>query len=194
MRTLYQRLDYADYRPFSNREYAGRIAWEVAQATIMRLLPRRAFGTRRQVLRWFGASVDRSAKICKGVKIRHPWLLQIAAFSEIGEGVEIYNLGRISIGAHTVISQRAFLCTGTHDLSRLSRPLIRSKIEIGSGVWICAGAFIGPGVSVGDNAVVGAYAVVVKDVEDACVVAGNPARVVSSRRMPADIDCARGPS
>lgn len=187
MQSLYQRLDLADYRPFSNREYALRLVWELFQSTILRVLPRRSFRTRRNILRLFGATIARSAKVCKGVKIRHPWLLEVADHSEIGEGTEIYNLGRISVGAHTVISQRAFLCAGTHDLGLVSRPLLRPPIAIGSGVWICAGAFIGPGVTIGDNAVVGAFAVVVKDVAEAMVVAGNPARVVAARRRPRDL-------
>jgi putative colanic acid biosynthesis acetyltransferase WcaF len=187
MKTLYQRLDLADYRPFSNREYAIRMVWEFVQSTILRALPRRSFRTRGRILSLFGAKIGRSAKVCKGVRIRHPWLLEIAEYSEIGEGTEIYNLGRISIGAHTVISQRAFLCAGTHDLGLVSRPLLRPPISIGSGVWVCAGAFIGPGVTIGNNAVVGAFAVVVKNVEEAMVVAGNPARVVAPRRRPSDL-------
>ncbi|MDT5083160.1 MAG: maltose O-acetyltransferase, partial [Mycobacterium sp.] len=39
-------------------------------------------------------------------------------------------------------------------------------------------AIILPGVTIGDNAVVAAGAVVTKDVEEATLVAGNPARVV----------------
>jgi len=42
-------------------------------------------------------------------------------------------------------------------------------------------AFVGNGVNVGDLAVVGARAVVVKDVRERAVVAGNPARVVGVR-------------
>ena len=57
-------------------------------------------------------------------------------------------------------------------------PLIKSPIEIGDDVWVCADAFVGPGVTVGSGAVVGARAVVTKDVEGGTLVAGNPAKVV----------------
>jgi putative colanic acid biosynthesis acetyltransferase WcaF len=60
-------------------------------------------------------------------------------------------------------------------------PLLREPITIGDGVWIAAGAFIGPGVTVGNNSVVGARAVVMKNVEEDVVVAGNPARVIKPR-------------
>ena len=59
--------------------------------------------------------------------------------------------------------------------------LIKAPIAIGNGAWICADAFIGPGVKVGRGAVVGARAVVVKDVGDGAVVAGNPAVQVGKR-------------
>jgi maltose O-acetyltransferase len=51
-------------------------------------------------------------------------------------------------------------------------------VHIGDNVWIGRSAIILPGVTIGDNAVVAAGAVVTKDVPDATLVAGNPARVV----------------
>lgn len=101
----------------------------------------------------------------------------------LSERVEIYNLGEVAIGSHTVLSQDVYVCAGTHDYTRPDLPLIRSTISIGSGVWICAGAFIGPGVVVGDNAVVGARAVATKAVPAGTIAAGNPAKVVRERPM-----------
>ncbi len=184
---IYQRLDQANYRPYSTREYAGRLLWELTQAASYWILPRRAFGARRLLLRLFRADIAPTAKVCRGVRIKFPGLLSIGAHSEIGEGTEIYNLGKVSIGCHTVVSQRAYLCAGTHDLSLISRPLVRAEILVGDGVWICTNAFIGPSVKIGNNAVVGACAVVVRSVEAACTVAGNPAKVVGRRRVPHDL-------
>lgn len=111
----------------------------------------------------------------------HPWLLKVGAYSCLGDGVNVYNLGPVSIGEHTVVSQNVHICAGTHDYTRPALPLLRLPITIGSGVWVCADAFVGPGVTIGDNSVVGARAVVTKDVPPAVVVAGNPARVVRAR-------------
>ncbi len=52
------------------------------------------------------------------------------------------------------------------------RPVIGDNVTLGASVTI-----IGP-VRVGSNVIVGAGSVVVKDVPDNCVVAGNPARVI----------------
>ena len=102
-------------------------------------------------------------------------------YSALGPRVNLYNLGTITIGSNTVISQDSYLCGGTHDYTRPTMPLIKAPITVGDKVWICAGAFIGPGVTIGDGAVVGARAVVVKDVEPWTVVAGNPAKMIKRR-------------
>ena len=102
----------------------------------------------------------------------------MGAFSILSDGVEVYNLGPVSIGEHTVVSQDVYICAGTHDHTRREFPLIKSEVHIGSGVWIAAGAFIGPGVTIGDNAIIGARAVVMRDVPAGVVVSGNPAKIV----------------
>lgn len=50
--------------------------------------------------------------------------------------------------------------------------------SVGSDVYISAGARIIGNIHVGNNVIIGANAVVNKDVEDNCIVAGVPARVI----------------
>ena len=102
-------------------------------------------------------------------------------YSTLADNVEVYNLGPIEVGDHTVISQNTHLCNGTHDYKDPSLPLVRPDMTIGSGVWVCADAFIGPGVTIGANALVGARAVVTRDVPADMIVAGNPAKVIRPR-------------
>ena len=52
------------------------------------------------------------------------------------------------------------------------RPIIGSNVTLGANVTI-----IGP-ITIGDNVIIGAGSVVVKDVPDNCIVAGNPARII----------------
>src|SRR5204863_703356 len=85
-------------------------------------------------------------------------------WSHVSAGVDLYNLGPVTIGDHTVLSQRVFVCAGTHDYTRAELPLLRPPIRIGHGVWIAAEAFVAPDVTIGDNAVVAARAVVTRDV------------------------------
>jgi acetyltransferase-like isoleucine patch superfamily enzyme len=112
-----------------------------------------------------------------------PWNLTLGEEASIGEWALIYNLGPVTIGDRATISHRAHLCAGSHDYRDPALPLLRPPIEIGAQAWVCADAFIGPKVRVGEGAVVGAAAVVMRDVGDWEIVAGNPARVVKRRRL-----------
>lgn len=52
------------------------------------------------------------------------------------------------------------------------RPVIGNNVSLGCNVTIIGG------VHIGDNVVVGAGSVVIKNIPDGCVVAGNPARII----------------
>ena len=52
------------------------------------------------------------------------------------------------------------------------RPVIGDNVDLGVNVVIIGG------IKVGSNVIVGAGSVVVKDVPDNCVVAGNPAKII----------------
>ncbi|TDU64642.1 putative colanic acid biosynthesis acetyltransferase WcaF [Prosthecobacter fusiformis] len=163
-------------------EIGLRIAWMIGM-WVFRFSPRPCFGFRRWWLRLFGARVGKHVHLYPSSHVYYPWNLVIGDWSSIGEWALVYNLGKVSIGERVTISQRVHLCAGTHDYKDPAMPLIKSPITVGSAVWICADAFIGPGVSVADGAVVGACSVVVKDVPEWCVVAGNPAKLIKQRKM-----------
>src|SRR5690606_6506097 len=144
---VFQRLDTTARAPYSRREYARRFGWLIVQATLFRLPLPRAYGWRRWLLRMFGARLGAHAGIRRTVRIMHPWLLEMGDWSMLGDRVDVYNLGPVRIGNHTVVSQDAVLCAGTHDHTDPSLPLKRPPVVLGSGVWVAAGAFIGPGVT-----------------------------------------------
>jgi virginiamycin A acetyltransferase len=61
---------------------------------------------------------------------------------------------------------------------------LRGDTTVGNDVWIGTNATVLPGITIGDGAIVAAEAVVSRDVPPYAVVAGNPARQVSSRFEP----------
>jgi len=183
-RRIFQQLDTSADFPYSFSEYARKALWMAVHALLIRFGPPRSPGWYRFWLGLFGAKLAPTCKLRPSVKVRHPWLLEIGEHSVLGDDVEVYNLGPIRIGEHTVISQNTHLCNGSHDYRDPSLPLVRPKMEIGSGVWICADAFIGPGVSIGDNTLIGARSVVMRDVPPGVIAAGNLAQVVRDRPMP----------
>jgi putative colanic acid biosynthesis acetyltransferase WcaF len=180
----FQQLNRVKPYPYTPNEYLRRFAWNLVQALLIRTSPGRAMKWRRFWLRLFGAKVGKLSGIRPTTRIVHPWLLTLDDYAMLGDGVSVYNLGRVTVGEHSVVSQNVHLCAGTHDYTKPDLPLVRPTITIGRGVWVCADAFVGPGVSIGDNTVVAARSVVVKDVQPGVVVAGNPARVVKPRPMP----------
>jgi putative colanic acid biosynthesis acetyltransferase WcaF len=87
----------------------------------------------------------------------------------------------IRIGARTIVSQRAFLCAGSHDIRDPSFQLTSRPISIGDDVWIAAEAFVGPGVAIGDGCVLSARACAFTDLSAWAVYRGNPAAPVKAR-------------
>ena len=168
---------------YSKREILLRLIWSFVNPVFFRYTPRLFYGWRNFVLRLMGAKIGKKVRIFPSAEITFPWLLEVNDKAVISWGVKIYNLGRISIGEKTVISQFAHLCGGTHDLKNPGFKLIRTEIGIGNNVWIAADAFIGPDVCIGDNAVIGARAVVIKNVGAGTIVAGNPAKPIGLRKI-----------
>ena len=93
----------------------------------------------------------------------------------LGEDVGILSLAQVTIESNVCISQRAYLCTGSHDFRREDFTLITRPITIRSGSWIAAGAMILPGVEIGPDSLVSAGSVVRQNVPPNTTVCGNPA-------------------
>ncbi len=152
---------------------------------IRRVLFRPSFHTANRfrciILRVFGAKIGRCVVIGPTVYITHPWNIIIGDHSQIGDYVWLYSLDTITIGANAIVSQRSFLCTGSHDYSSRTLPVITGKIQIADGAWICANTFMGPDVSVGRGTVVGASSSVVRDLPSMMVCHGSPCKPVKPR-------------
>jgi putative colanic acid biosynthesis acetyltransferase WcaF len=135
---------------------------------------------RSTLLRLFGAQFGQGVVIRANVNISFPWHLHIGDHVWIGEDVMILSLAQVTIESHVCISQRTFLCTGSHDYKKETFDLITRPITLRQGSWIAAQAFIAPGVEVGQGSVVSAGSIVTSSVPDHTVVRGNPATKIKS--------------
>lgn len=86
----------------------------------------------------------------------------------------------VEIGDNFVSAPRAIILS--HDASLFNKYGVYriEKTIIGNDVFLGAGAIILPGVKIGDGAIIGSGAIVTKDVMPRTVVAGNPAKFIST--------------
>lgn len=160
------------------------LLWQGVQATLFAWSPQPAYGWRRALLRLFGARVGAHVLVRPSARITYPWKVRLAEHVWIGDHAELYSLGPIEIGAHAVISQKSYLCTGSHDHRRSDFPLLQSAIRVEDQAWIATDCFVAPGVTIGRGALVAARSTVLQDVPAGMIVAGSPA-VLKGPRLPA---------
>ena len=160
--------------------------WWLVQSIVFQNTPQFMYGFRRALLRAFGAKIGRDVKIRPTCRVTYPWKVEIGDFSWIGDFVELYSLGDIKIGRNAVISQRSYLCTGSHKIDALHFDIFAAPISVGDGAWLAANVFVHPGITIGDNSVIAACSVVKKSIPPNLVYEGNPAEEVKSREFNED--------
>jgi maltose O-acetyltransferase len=105
-------------------------------------------------------------------------------------GAIFVNAATISLGEYVYIGRYVYLddlpiTIEDHNLigpyvtiGPLKGRQTRDPVLIKEGSWIAAHAFIAPGVTIGKGSTIAAGAVVMDDVPDRVLVAGNPARIL----------------
>jgi putative colanic acid biosynthesis acetyltransferase WcaF len=136
---------------------------------------------KKLLLNIFGAKVGKNVVIKPNVHIKYPWLLIIGDYCWIGEGVWIDNLTHISMGNNVVLSQGAYLLTGSHNYKKETFDLMLGEIIIEDGVWIGAKAIVTPGIICHSHSVLAVGSVATKDLDAYTVYQGNPAIKKRSR-------------
>jgi len=161
-----------------------RLSWRITWTIFARPIPRKLLNRWKIfLLRLFGAKVHKSAVVYSSARIYYPANLEMHENSILSPEVDCYNVDRIVIGAESVVSQKVYLCSASHDFTKRDMPLITAPIIIEDHVWVAADAFVGMGVTVGQGAVVGARSSVYKDVTPWTVVGGNPAKFIKRREL-----------
>jgi putative colanic acid biosynthesis acetyltransferase WcaF len=172
--------------PYPKRAVLLGWLWALVQATLFRWSPRPWHWWRAWLLKAFGADISFPSQVVifPSVKVYFPWELTLGPRAMVGRGVQLYSVGRITLGYGANLSQNCHLCTGTHDYNRWAMPVVTKPIVIGANAWLGADVFVGPGVTIGELSVIGARSVVVKDLPPRMVCAGNPCRPLKERPEP----------
>ncbi len=180
-----QKIDLSKYKnSLSRKNQIARFVWTLTWTLFAKPIPRSLCnGWKLFLLRLFGAKIHSKAVVYSNVRIYMPWNLEMGEYSCLASEVDCYNADKIIIGSHTTVSQKTYLCTASHDISKSNNPLITAPIIIQDQVWVAASAFVGMGITIKQGAVVGATASVYKDVEAWTVVGGNPAKFIKKREI-----------
>ncbi len=125
-----------------------------------------------------GFTVPKGFRGANALKVQLWWAVQATLFA--GSAV-LYTLGEINIGAHAVISQKGYLCTGSHDYTSAHFDINAAPIVIGEKCWLATDVFVAPGVTIGHGTVVGARSSVFKSLPANAICRGNPAVVTRQR-------------
>lgn len=134
---------------------------------------------------FLGAEVDKNCFIQRGVRSTNWKNISIGEFAYIAENVNFRAQEKIYIGDYSTISPYVVFCSGGHNTSSLMPTA--DPIRIGKGVFIGAGAILLEGVSIGDHAIIGAGSVVTKSIPSLNIAVGNPAKIISCRKMPNEV-------
>lgn len=167
---------------FELRHRLARVAWSTCWLLFARWTPPQLQPLRRLVLRAFGADIHPTAMVRSSVKIWWPGNLKMGVRASMGPGAICYNVAPVTVEDFAIVSQRAHLCTGTHDIDDPDFPLRARPISIGRSAWVAAEAFVGPGVRIGQGAVLAARAVTFRSLDEWTVYGGNHAKPLRSRK------------
>ena len=119
--------------------------------------------------------------------IEQPFICDYGCNIEIGENfysnhnLTILDCASVTFGKNVFIGPNCNFYTAEHplDVETRNKGLEYAKpIKIGNNVWIGGSVTILSGVTVGNNAVIGAGSVVTKNIDDNCIAAGIPAKVI----------------
>jgi putative colanic acid biosynthesis acetyltransferase WcaB len=113
------------------------------------------------------------------------WVLgiELPQHLRVGAGLIVYHGQSLVVQDNVQIGRNCTLRHNTTIGAKLDRsgkvlaPVIGDNVDFGAQVVV-----LGP-IVIGDDAIIGAGSVVVKDVPSRSVVAGNPARVISTREQ-----------
>lgn len=165
---------------------------------LINILRFRAFGKNsylKRPIRLIGAkyiSIGKEVSILSGARMEAitKWnsqefdpKLTIGNRVNIGQGVHIICTNSVTIEDDVVFAPYVYVSDCEHsfediDVVLSKRPLVSKEVYIGKNSFCGIGSKILSGVVIGKNCVIGANSLVLSDVPDYTMVAGNPAREI----------------
>lgn len=107
----------------------------------------------------------------------------IGSGSTLGHYNHIVGTNYLKIGKNVLTADKVFITDSFHCFADINKPIMFQGVSSKRATIIGDGTWIGENVSIisceiGKNCIIGANSVVVNDIPDYCVAAGNPARII----------------
>ena len=137
----------------------------------------------REALRDLVPGIPDSSSICPPFHCDHGNGIRMGENSFINYNCTILDGAYVTIGHDVKIGPDCHLFTPQHPIDYLSRRGTRESafpITIGDDTWLGGNVTVLPGVTIGARCIIGAGSVVVHDIPDDSLAAGNPAVVKKS--------------
>ncbi len=132
----------------------------------------------RKALEDLVPDIPESSKICPPFYCDHGDGIRVGNDVFVNYNCCFLDSGFIHLGDHVKIGPMCQLYTVSHPLDPILRRdtvEIGHPISIGEDTWLGGGVIVCPGVTIGKRCIIGAGSVVVHDIPDDCMAAGNPA-------------------
>lgn len=134
------------------------------------------------VLRLFGARIGDGVIFRPRTRVKFPWKLSVGDRSWVGEGAWIHNQDFVTLGHDSVISQEAFISTGSH-AHRRDMALITKPVVVEPGAWLTTRSIVLGGTTVGRSAILTPNSVAGPNqiLQPGSIYTGVPAQKTSER-------------
>lgn len=109
--------------------------------------------------------------------------------AELGMFSRVAAINKVTIGKNVITGPNVFIADYNHEYCDISKPIklqgnqykhgeIANEVSIGEDSWIGTNVVIVGNVKIGKHCVIGANSVVTKNIDDYCVVGGNPFKII----------------
>ena len=109
---------------------------------------------------------------------------------QMNDFCHICALDSVDIGDNCLFASHIYISDNSHgryeggendsspNMAPDHREYITSPVKIGKNCWFGEGVIVMPGVTIGDGCVIGAHSIVNRNIPDACIAVGSPARII----------------